>query len=84
MFLIIRDKVPNVIPKLILVLLRLVTDPAPAVTKRALRTSSKILRSTLKWAASAAVVTSDMENSWAQISSLKIQIINMIDSDNDG
>ena len=75
---------PDVIPRIIVVLLRLITDPAAVVTKRALRASGKIFKSTLKWAASAPVVTPDMENAWAQISNLKIQIINMIDSDNDG
>jgi symplekin len=73
-----------VIPRIILVLIRLITDPTPVVAKRALRASGRILRATLKWAAIAPVVTPDMENAWAQISSLKIQIINMIDSDNDG
>ncbi|KAJ8684463.1 hypothetical protein QAD02_020255 [Eretmocerus hayati] len=78
------DKMPDVIPRIILVLLRLVTDTAPVVVKRALRASGKVLKATLKWAASALVVTPDMENAWTQISSLKVQIINMIDSDNDG
>lgn len=67
-----------------LVLLRLVTDSAPVVVKRSLRTSGRVLRAILKWAASAPVVTPDMESAWAQLSSLKIHIINMIDSDNDG
>ncbi|XP_014208073.1 symplekin [Copidosoma floridanum] len=76
--------VPDYIPRLLLILIRLVTDPAPVVAKRALRTSGKIFRATLKWAASAPVVSQDMETAWAQISNLKIQIIGMIDSDNDG
>ncbi|XP_011496365.1 PREDICTED: symplekin [Ceratosolen solmsi marchali] len=78
------EKKPEVIPRIILVLIRLITDPTPVVAKRALRASGRILRATLKWAASAPIVTPDMENAWAQISGLKIQIINMIDSDNDG
>lgn len=79
-----RDKAPDVIPRVMLTLLKLVTDDAPAVVKRALRTSGRILKATLKWAASAPVVTADMENVWEQINSLKVKIINMIDSDNDG
>lgn len=65
-------------------LLHLVNDSSAVVVKRALRASGKILKAALKWIASTAVVTSDMETAWNQISSLKIQIINMIDSDNDG
>lgn len=66
------------------ILLRLSTDEAPAVAKRVLRASSRILRAALKWISSAAVVTSEMELAWSQLSALKVQIINMIDSDNDG
>lgn len=79
-----REKQPEVIPRLVQTLSRLVADDAPAVAKRALRTSGRILRATLKWVASAPVVTPDMETAWTQLSKLKVQIINMIDSDNDG
>lgn len=65
-------------------LLRLASDEASAVAKRALRASSRILRAALKWISSAPVVTPEMELAWTQLSALKIQIINMIDSDNDG
>ncbi|XP_043462506.1 symplekin [Leptopilina heterotoma] len=78
------EKQPEVIPRLVQTLSRLVGDDAPAVAKRALRTSGRILRATLKWVASAPIVTSDMETAWTQLSKLKVQIINMIDSDNDG
>ncbi|KAH0952402.1 hypothetical protein HN011_010265 [Eciton burchellii] len=72
------------IPRIVQVLLRLASDEAPAVAKRALRASNRILRAALKWIASAIIVTSEMELAWAQLSALKVQIINMIDSDNDG
>lgn len=72
------------IPCIVQVLLRLASDKAPVVAKRALRASSRILRAALKWIASASIVTSEMELAWTQLSALKIQIINMIDSDNDG
>ncbi|XP_014229710.1 symplekin [Trichogramma pretiosum] len=78
------EKQPEVIPKILNVLLRLISDEAPIVSKRALRAGSKILRATLKWIASESVVTTEMENAWMLISNLKIQVINMIDSDNDG
>ncbi|KAK0180003.1 hypothetical protein PV327_005690 [Microctonus hyperodae] len=78
------DKQPDKIPKMLQSLLRLISDDAPAVSKRALRTSGRILRSALKWIASAANVTQEMEISWNELSTLKVQIINMIDSDNDG
>ncbi|XP_033207446.1 symplekin [Belonocnema kinseyi] len=78
------EKQPEVIPRLVSTLSRLVADDAPAVAKRALRTSGRILRATLKWVASAPLVTPEMETAWTQLSKLKVQIINMIDSDNDG
>lgn len=65
-------------------MLRLIDDETPAVTKRALRAGSKIIRIALKWIAVASIVTPDMENAWNQLSNLKVQVINMIDSDNDG
>ncbi|XP_020289521.1 symplekin isoform X2 [Pseudomyrmex gracilis] len=77
-------KYPEVIPSIVQVLLRLASDDASAVAKRALRASGRILRAALKWIASAAVVTSEMELAWTNLSALKVQIINMIDSDNDG
>ncbi|XP_015610116.1 symplekin [Cephus cinctus] len=77
-------KQPEVIPRMVQTLSRLVSDDAPLVAKRALRASGRILRSTLKWVASATLVTPEMETAWTQLSSLKVQIINMIDSDNDG
>lgn len=78
------DKRVDTIPKMLMTLSRLVSDEAPVVTKRALRTSGKILRAALKWIAGAPVVTPEMEKAWGQLSDLKIQIISMIDSDNDG
>ncbi|XP_023289032.1 symplekin [Orussus abietinus] len=77
-------KHPDVIPCMVHVLSRLVSDDASAVSKRALRASSRILRAALKWIASASLVTPEMEMAWTQLSMLKVQIINMIDSDNDG
>lgn len=77
-------KQPEVIPRLVQVLLRLVSDESSAVAKRALRASGRILRAALKWIASATTVTPEMEIAWNQLSALKVQIINMIDSDNDG
>ncbi|XP_068988767.1 symplekin isoform X1 [Bombus flavifrons] len=77
-------KQPEVIPRVVQVLLRLVSDESSAVAKRALRASGRILRAALKWISSAITVTPEMEVAWNQLSALKIQIINMIDSDNDG
>ncbi|XP_014601735.1 PREDICTED: symplekin [Polistes canadensis] len=77
-------KQPETIPRIVPVLLRLVSDKAPVVAKRALRASGRILRAALKWISYAAVVTLEMEMAWSQLSCLKVQIINMIDSDNDG
>jgi len=79
-----RIKFPEIIPRTVQILLRLASDEASVVAKRALRASGRILRAALKWIASATVVTTDMELAWTQLSALKVQIINMIDSDNDG
>ncbi|KAM0726589.1 Symplekin [Formica fusca] len=77
-------KQPEVIPRIVQILLTLASDETSAVAKRALRASGRILRAALKWIASATVVTPEMELAWTQLSALKVQIINMIDSDNDG
>ncbi|XP_043283816.1 symplekin [Venturia canescens] len=77
-------KQPETIPGMVQTLSRLVADDAPVVAKRALRASGRIIRSALKWIASVPLVTTEMETSWTQLSNLKVQIINMIDSDNDG
>ncbi|XP_008544685.1 symplekin [Microplitis demolitor] len=80
------DKTPEKIPQMLTPLLRLINDEVPAVSKRAVRASGRILRAALKWivSSSSAVVTPEMETAWNQLSTLKVQIINMIDSDNDG
>ncbi|XP_029663814.1 symplekin [Formica exsecta] len=77
-------KQSEVIPRIVQILLTLASDETSAVAKRALRASGRILRAALKWIASATVVTPEMELAWTQLSALKVQIINMIDSDNDG
>ncbi|KAG5327185.1 SYMPK protein, partial [Pseudoatta argentina] len=77
-------KFPEVIPRTVQILLRLASDETSVVAKRALRASGRILRAALKWIASATVVTTDMELAWTHLSALKVQIINLIDSDNDG
>ncbi|XP_046607830.1 symplekin [Neodiprion virginianus] len=77
-------KQPDLIPRLVQTLARLVGDDASAVIKRALRAAGRILRATLKWISSVAIITTDMELAWTQLSNLKVAIINMIDSDNDG
>ncbi|EFN68192.1 Symplekin [Camponotus floridanus] len=77
-------KQPEVIPRVVQILLTLASDETSAVAKRALRASGRILRAALKWIASATIVTPEMELAWTQLSALKVQIINMIDSDNDG
>lgn len=78
------SKQPDVIPRLVQTLSRLVRDDASAVSKRSLRAAGRILKATLKWISSAPIITTDMELAWTQLSNLKVEIINMIDSDNDG
>lgn len=66
------------------VLLLLVGDSAAVVVKRAVRASGRILRAALKWFSNANVVTTEMEATWKQLNTLKIDIIKMIESLNDG
>lgn len=83
-YFIFRVKQPEIIPRVVQILLRLVSDESSAVAKRSLRASGRILRAALKWISVATTITAEMEVAWGQLSALKIQIINMIDSDNDG
>ncbi|XP_057331847.1 symplekin-like [Microplitis mediator] len=77
------DKYPDKIPELLTPLILLLSDTVPAVLKRSTRTSIRILKSALKWIARSSV-TPEMETAWNKLSTVKTQIMKMIDSDNEG
>lgn len=62
----------------------LLCDESIAVQKRVIQALISIYRKTLQWLCKASSVTEDMESSWNQLSAIKLEIANMIDSDNDG
>lgn len=62
----------------------LLCDESIAVQKRVIQALITIYRRTLAWMCKASYVTEEMENAWRQLSAIKLEIANMIDSDNDG
>lgn len=74
----------NYIPKIMLSLHMLLCDESVAVQKRVIQAAITIYRRTLAWLCKAPTVTDDMEAAWKQMSAIKLEIANMIDSDNDG
>lgn len=62
----------------------LLCDESVAVQKRVIQAAITIYRRTLSWLCKARTVTDEMEAAWKQMSAIKLEIANMIDSDNDG
>ncbi|KAF5275676.1 hypothetical protein FQA39_LY06788 [Lamprigera yunnana] len=54
------------------------------VQKRVIQATITIYRKMLNWLCRASVITSEMEQAWNQLNVIKVEIVNMIDSDNDG
>lgn len=77
-------KDPDMLPKIVANLSMLLQDSSVQVQKRVIQAASQIYRGALAWLARARAVTEEMEASWAMMGSIKAQIVNMIDSDNDG
>ncbi|XP_063902796.1 symplekin isoform X2 [Zophobas morio] len=74
----------SLLPKVMLTLHMLLCDESIAVQKRVIQALITIYRRTLAWMCKASYVTEEMENAWRQLSAIKLEIANMIDSDNDG
>ncbi|KAG5864258.1 hypothetical protein JTB14_019630 [Gonioctena quinquepunctata] len=72
------------IPKVMLHLHMLLCDESVAVQKRVIQAAITIYRRTLAWLCKASTTTDEMEEAWKQLSAIKLEIANMIDSDNDG
>ncbi|PSN37455.1 hypothetical protein C0J52_11700 [Blattella germanica] len=77
-------KDPDMLPKVVANLSMLLQDSSVQVQKRVIQAASQIYRGALAWLAKARGITEDMEAAWAMMGSIKAQIVNMIDSDNDG
>lgn len=62
----------------------LLCDESIPVQKRVIQAAITIYRRTLIWLCKASNITEEMEEAWKQLTSIKMEICNMIDSDNDG
>uniref|UniRef100_A0A2S2QQH0 Symplekin n=1 Tax=Sipha flava TaxID=143950 RepID=A0A2S2QQH0_9HEMI len=65
-------------------LLMLIKDRSLIVQKRVVQAASNIYRAGLQWISVIDLPSSDLSNVWQDLSSLKSNIINMIDNDNEG
>lgn len=73
-----------VIPKIVLNLHMLLCDESVKVQKRVIQASSSIYRKMMVWLCTSQVISEDMEQAWNGLNRIKVEIVNMIDSDNDG
>lgn len=62
----------------------LLCDESIPVQKRVIQATITIYRRTLAWLCRASSITEEMEDAWKQLCAIKLEIANMIDSDNDG
>lgn len=62
----------------------LLCDESVVVQKRVIQGTITLYKKMLIWICKVANITPDIEHSWAQLTSIKMEIVNMIDSDNDG
>ncbi|KAB0797876.1 hypothetical protein PPYR_08869 [Photinus pyralis] len=72
------------LPKVILSLHMLLCVDSIPVQKRVIQAAITIYRRMLSWLCKASVITPEMEQAWNQLNVIKVEIVNMIDSDNDG
>lgn len=62
----------------------LLCEESVQVQKRVIKASGFIYRNMLIWLCRASVITEEMEKAWNSLNQIKVEIVNMIDSDNDG
>ncbi|XP_030752389.1 symplekin [Sitophilus oryzae] len=74
----------NFIPQIMVTLHMLLCDESVPVQKRVIQAAISIYRRTLAWLCRAPNITDEMEECWKQLNTIKLEIANMIDSDNDG
>ncbi|CAH2090114.1 unnamed protein product [Euphydryas editha] len=75
---------PHLLPKIIGQLQLLVIDSVIAVQKRAIQAASIVYRNVLLWICKGNAEVSEMQYVWEHLTELKLLILNMIDSDNEG
>ncbi|XP_047533985.1 symplekin [Vanessa atalanta] len=75
---------PHLLPKIISQLQLLVIDSVIAVQKRAIQAASIVYRNVLLWICKESAEVSEMQYVWEHLTELKLLILNMIDSDNEG
>ncbi|KAJ2951468.1 hypothetical protein O0L34_g13620 [Tuta absoluta] len=75
---------PDYLPKCIGQLRLLIIDSVIAVQKRAIQAASIVYRNTLIWTCKTDCNITDLQYVWQNLSELKLIVLNMIDSDNEG
>lgn len=74
----------DLLPKVAMNLHMLLCQESIPVQKRVIQALITIYKKVLTWICTAPNITNEMEEAWMQISNMKLEIVNMIDSDNDG
>lgn len=74
----------DLLPKIIGQLQLLVVDTVIAVQKRAIQASSIVYQNTLSWICKGEAEQSEIQFVWEHLNKLKLLVLNMIDSDNEG
>ncbi|XP_059621299.1 symplekin [Phlebotomus argentipes] len=77
-------KHPQFLPKIAPILALLLRDHSPQVQKRVTQVFAAVYRSALQWICADAETTDSMEQAWNVLGNVKAQIVDMIDSENDG
>ncbi|XP_063385231.1 symplekin [Cydia fagiglandana] len=74
------EHLPTIVGKLRISII----DTVIAVQKRAIQAASIVYRNSLMWLCESDAPYTDKEHVWEQLSALKLLVLNMIDSDNEG
>ncbi|CAH0400259.1 unnamed protein product [Chilo suppressalis] len=75
---------PQYLPKVIAHLRLFISDTVVAVQKRAIQAASIVYRNTLLWICKETADLPEMQLVWENLTQLKLMVLNMIDSDNEG
>ncbi|GLV37947.1 Symplekin [Carabus blaptoides fortunei] len=74
----------KLIPKVVVNLHLLLCDESVQVQKRVIQASSSVYKNMIIWLSKAQVISDEIEQAWDVLNHIKVEIVNMIDSDNDG
>ncbi|XP_059046679.1 symplekin-like [Achroia grisella] len=77
-------KHPDHLPKVVSQLRLLLLDNVIAVQKRAIQAASIVYRNTLTWICMSDAESTELQFVWEHVTQLKLLVLNMIDSDNEG